>query len=163
MQLTRSFLYYKPPTTEENINAWEKLVSIQIPEQYRTFLLQSNGADGSAEWGFTFTNSAGEKTSDGLFWLYGIEELTGAIKEIKEDEIGGYRPGYHLDELIPIGQNYCHSSITMIGYKGDDYGKIILLDYAGYTDSTGDLMKIYLADSFEDFLQMFYKIPGYDE
>lgn len=146
------FIDYREPATGTEIQAWENNAAIQIPQQYRDFLLQSNGAGTYPGWGFTYSDpETGRLITDGIFSFLALGDINGIMTDLSnhKDKTG---QSYHLDELIPIATNYCHSCTTMIGYKGDNYGKIILLDYVGFEDENGDLKKsIWLIPSMSSY------------
>ncbi len=160
------FIFYREPATEIEIQEWEESTKIKIPSQYRDFLLQTNGAWVSSKWAYPSINPVtGETIGDLMSAFYSLEIIK-LDTEVLIDAIKNEgSPGYHLHELLLIAHNECHSCRTFIGYKGEDYGKIILLDYCGYSDHDGDknFNKVYLANSFDEFLQMFFKVPGYDD
>jgi hypothetical protein len=157
------FISYRDPATEEEIQSWETLNGIRLPEQYRNFLSQSNGAGTYEPWAFEYTDLETKKlTTDGVFSFLALEDIKGVIEQLADGYPWGSE-GYHSHELLPIAFNHCHSCTTMIGYQDDDYGRIILLDYLGYEDENGKIKKVYLADSFEAFLNIFLRMPGYED
>ncbi|MBZ0284878.1 MAG: SMI1/KNR4 family protein [Anaerolineae bacterium] len=128
-QITNTY----PPPSEATVAAFETQLNIQLPPDYRLFLLEHNGGKPKSQ---TFFISA-EQGEDILRYFLGIPQ-----------------------NFLPIGVD-TFGNLICLSIAGDDYDKVYFWDHDWeVTEGTPDYSNVYLlADSFDSFLNKLYDSP----
>ena len=114
------------------IEKTEKEIQCQLPEDYKEFLKQYNGAD----LYFNSFTISGTDLDYNLFRLNSLEEIVNSFENLREYEI--------IENLIPIGDTLGDGIFIAVSVKEECYGKI----YVVYSD----LKYEFQANSFSEFL-----------
>lgn len=137
------------PTSTEDITAFEARRKIVFPEDYRQFLLKSNGGrpipDVFDVPGFEFRGGT-------VNAFYGLHNGPYSRLEQAIEMYAGRIPA----DLIPIAAEDC-GNIVCIGWKGKRRGKVYFWDHENELDENGrgrtDYENVYIvANSLGEFL-----------
>jgi len=148
-QITNTY----PPAPEAAVAAFEAQLNVQLPPDYRIFLLKHNGGKPKPQ---TFFISA-EQGDDLLRYFLGIPPVLEFYNIY--DYVKTYR-GRIPQNFLPIGEDYL-ANLVCLSIAGDDYGRVYFWDHDWeVTESTPDYSNVYLlADSFDSFLNKLYDTP----
>ena len=136
---------YKNGNSEEVLKL-EKTFRIKLPEDYRNFLIQSNGGDVTD--GYLYVKELDEGMRMGYFFGIDIKEGFADINEINEE----------YDDDIPkksllIGMDEGSGFILLVN-DGKNNG-IWYYDHTYFFDqSSDDLNTYFICDTFSDFIKM---------
>jgi cell wall assembly regulator SMI1 len=141
------------PLTGETISGFEAQLKMQLPKDYRDFMLSNNGGTPEEDWVFDFIE-AGDSTptSSVIRKFLSISDEYSSIGKayarlVNSKEIS--------PNLLPIagdpGGNYIFLSVS-----GEDCGKIYFGDHEIEDSNTGFIALSLVADSFSNFLENFY-------
>ena len=136
-------------TSREEIQQFEARWKVKLPEDYKLFLLESNGGAPTPR---TFHVPRWELEGSALDFFHGFHDepysrLERAF-EVYTDRIPA--------DLLPIGRD-AFGNIVCIGWKGKRKGKIYFWDHEDELDENGlfvqDYRNVYLvANSLQEFL-----------
>ncbi len=112
--------------TEELLQAIEKKYACQLPDDYRKFLLENNGAYPTPDC-ITF-EEAGRKTASDVFCLFAIgEERASLSMEWHLETFSNRLP----ENSLPIGRD-SSGNLWLIGLRGENAGAIFFWDHGSY-------------------------------
>lgn len=144
VDIRRSFI----PLDEADIAAIEQELAVQLPPDYRAFLLESNGGRPASNV-FTYTRPDGP-TAGIVDWFLGIH--TGDNESLRR-YVRRYK-GRMPANLLPIAEDP-FGNIICLAVTGDDTGRVYFWDHEyeaseGEPPATDNVYRI--ADSFSAFL-----------
>ena len=145
--------------TEETIQEFEREIKIKLPQDYKDFLINSNGGTPDGTWVFDFFdigNSCENSTAIDFF-----EKIyTGDSNTIENDNIKARYKALVDTEQIPINllpiADDTYGNIIFICIAGTDFGKVFFGDHELEVPGTGYLVMSLIADSFSSFLEKLY-------
>lgn len=134
--------------TEEEVQAFEKLVGYKLPGDYRNFLLTQNGGEGPTPQSFKV--ATGETTLLQRLYPLGCD---------KDDLIANFnwKEGEFPKEVILIGQDL-GGNFVCLALDGKKKGHVLFLDHETNTESPEDIWDnlFLIAPSFDEFLKGLY-------
>lgn len=155
-----------PPSTEEQIVAFEAELGTSLPDDYRAFLLEWNGVffkDSDAA--FLLKDSEDDDTDYFVTRLYGLKDKD------TFDDVRRMQSGYAFNERVPreiiaIGDNNSWNHLC-ISVSGPDRGAIYLWDPGEPWEPDGRNVPTRewlhpVADNFAEFWQAIYPRPPYE-
>jgi cell wall assembly regulator SMI1 len=153
------------PLSEERLARLESQLKARLPEDYRAFLLQSNGGR-PAPCRFTFALE-GEEQESILEWFFAVHDQPYEEDEDWGPDAGEGLPPYFaqpLDEVrkdfrsempkakvLPVGRDP-GGNLVCLGYAGKWAGRVYFFDH-----EMG--MLVHLAESFTEFLAGLSPLP----
>jgi len=135
------------PTSNQEIDLFEKDLNIKLPTEYRNWLLKFNG--GSPRPRVFEFRLDGEEASSCVAWFYAIDEgrINNLRKTIEVFKLNDVRMPV---DLLPIACDPGGNQICL-GYQGDNLGKVFFWDHE--QECGGEYDNCYLiANSFNEFL-----------
>jgi hypothetical protein len=142
-----SLTIFNPPADEVRVVALETRLGTRLPEEYRRFLLDFNGARPSPAC-FHLALRAGPYTDSVVDYFLSVD----VADELNIDTVLGWLQGRKPPALLPIatdpGANY-----VMLGIEGDVRGKVYFWDHDHEPQNETGWSNIDLiADSFDAFM-----------
>ena len=145
-QLSRSLTAF-PTLTEDTLKAVEKKYAIQLPGDYRKFLLENNG-------GFPWPNcvtftEAGRKTASDVFcYLAILDKRAWASMEWHFDTFSRWLP----KNTVPIARDSC-GNLWLLAVGSENSGSVFFWDHGSYAtfDETDLVNWPRVAKSFLEF------------
>lgn len=150
VKLERAFA----PTSREEIHRFEMRRGIVLPQEYRNFLLQSNGGAPEPD---SFDVPGWTHKASGMQRFFGIRK--GDVNDLDRTcEV--YRDRIP-NELLPIASD-SFGNIIAIGIRGQRRAKIYFWDHEDELDENGlhrqDYSNVFLlANSIDEFLNKLYE------
>jgi hypothetical protein len=142
--------------TQEDISALNKRLSLQIPDDYKVFLLKNNGGE-PKEYAIKFNENQLEIGGEELGYFYGLETKTENILDAL-DNLQHFLP----ENLIPIADTP-GGNLFLLSVNKDTYGNVFYKDHEiedsfEFSDSNKKLPEsmLLVANSFSDFLTKLY-------
>jgi cell wall assembly regulator SMI1 len=137
-----------PALTPEVLNAFEDEIGGRLPDDYKRFLLKSNGG-----W---------NEPTLGLHWNGELHKVPDFCRLLATDEIGIRRALRNLREMnidgyLPITSTQNGEDICL-DFR-DNIGTVWLLVYFYENDVPVDATKVYIAESFTEFLKRLVEMP----
>ncbi|MCV9934089.1 SMI1/KNR4 family protein [Flavobacterium sp. LS1R47] len=130
----------------ENIKKIEEEFGINLPEDYKIFLINNNG--GEVDDAYFYVNDISQKIMMGLFYGVDLEKNAANIIKINkeyEDDI--------LDNSLLIGGDAGGGWILLV-FDGESDG-IWYYDHSYFfEESTDELNTYFICDTFTEFLEM---------
>lgn len=140
--------------TSEEIRSFEKDFSIVLPEDYKSFLEESNGGMPDGDYVFEFFDEVTERINHSViqeFFILNTNE-DGSYNDLKNNCMNLWNDEALGKSDIPFaldpGGNYLCLSLN-----SDDYGTVYLCNHEYEDADTGYLVKSKVADSFSKFLE----------
>jgi hypothetical protein len=131
--------------SKQNINKIEKEFSVKLPNDYKEFLIENNGAD--IETGLFYVKDIGQTIPMGYFYGVDIVEGYADIIEINKE----YRDDI-LENSILIGTDEGEGWILLI-CDGENDG-IWYYDHSYFFEqSTDDLNTYFICETFSEFME----------
>jgi hypothetical protein len=138
------------PLSWDKLEEFEDRYQLTIPPQYRDFLLKHNGGSPVPD---TISFPDGSNTSS-IRLIYGIHN--GPYWSTLDWAFESYL-GSMPEEFIPFGEDPM-GNVFIIAVKGNDLGKIYFWDHELASDQQPWYENLtWLADSFNEFLEMLYQ------
>ncbi|WP_338553176.1 SMI1/KNR4 family protein [Paenibacillus sp. KS-LC4] len=135
------------PITLEEINEFQQKLNLRLPEQYKNFLLESNGGDPSPSM-FKISDEQGEGV---LNIFYGIGDMYSNLEEYIDIYEGRLPLGF-----IPIG-NDPSGNVICLGLNEKYYSNIYFWDHEQESDNPDDMSNMFfLANDLNEFLNSLY-------
>ncbi|MEY8747004.1 SMI1/KNR4 family protein [Paenibacillus tundrae] len=135
------------PITLEEINEFQQKLNLRFPEQYKNFLLESNGGDPSPSM-FKISDEQGEGV---LNIFYGIGDMYSNLEEYIDIYEGRLPSGF-----IPIG-NDPSGNVICLGLSEKYYSNIFFWDHEQESDNPDDMSNMsFLANDLNEFLNSLY-------
>lgn len=143
--------------TEEQVRDFEKQLGIELPQDYKEFMLNNNGGEPDGNWAFDFFEyNSSEKTSSIVKYFEKIY-----LEETMEND--DLRAGYKaLVDSEQISTNYLpiaddpFGNIIFICVGTEKHGKVFFGNSELEDPETGYLVVSLIADSFTEFLEKLY-------
>jgi hypothetical protein len=138
------------PLTEERVVAFEQQLGTRLPEDYREFLLETNGGRPTVPAVFRYADRSGPYTDSVVNWFYGLHEG----HHYRLDESLTYGRAVIPSELFAIADDPGGNSICLVA-TGPERGKVYFFVNDGAGDADPELNRKQLhriSDSFEAFL-----------
>ncbi|MBK9258449.1 MAG: SMI1/KNR4 family protein [Polyangiaceae bacterium] len=137
------------PTTREEIQRFEARWKVKLPDDYKLFLLESNGGAPTPR---TFHVPRWEHEGSALDFFYGIHDRENSSLD---EACEAYTDRIPAD-LIPIAADAFGNNVC-IGWKGKRRGKIYFWDHEDELDENGlcrqDYRNVFLvANRLQEFL-----------
>ena len=139
------------------ISDFETLCHVNLPQDYKDFMLKNNGGTPEEMWAFDFVDAASSKTTNSLInYFYVIytkettenDDLKAAYGAMRRDDI--LPPAIMPIAYDPFGNIICMS----VGEK--DYGKVCIANHELEDPETGYLIISQVADTFSEFIDKCY-------
>lgn len=139
--------------TEQDISKIENELDVQLPQDYKNFLLKNNGGSPVEGWIFDFTQIIPE--SDEPFENNSVIRKFSALSELPF-----FYGNLIAEELIPkkflpIASDPFGNEILLCADQ-DNYGRIYFADHEMYDPETDYWILTELADSFAEFIDKLY-------
>lgn len=140
---------YGPKPTKEDIADFEESIGAELPDDYKKFLLQTNGGDVSGFIAWTLDRV-------GLWEAYGMECVSGIgtsegwselPRTVQNPDAG---PAGFLPIAHDAGGNYLYLNLNK--EQAQAYGSLYVIDHEVYGESPYDFK--YVAPSFTAFLKL---------
>jgi cell wall assembly regulator SMI1 len=146
-----------PPLTEIALAKLEEQLELKLPQDFRAFLLESNG--GYLEEGLTvdFVETGYETVTSTLIneFYYLGSSTDRSFSNIASEHVRLIENDLIPPSLIPVatdaGGNY-----ILLCVSGDDYGHVYFANHELEDPETGYLVMSSIADSFTEFIDMLY-------
>ena len=141
----------------EDIAEFENEVGIKFPEDYKRFMLKSNGGTPKEEWLYDFFDEVTEADNTSVirefFSLFSDDTVKmGNLKKIyKTMTYEEMIP----DDMLPIADDP-GGNVIAISLNKDDYGYMYFINHEYDDLDTGYLVKSKIAESMSDFLDVLY-------
>ena len=136
---------------EARLRQWEASEGISLPDDYRTFLLETNGGRPKQRC-FDYADESGPYTDGAIQAFHGIHgETYNRLDKIAETS-KAVVPG----SFLPIASDSFGNSICL-GISGPERGKVYFFDEEGASDGEPEENRTHLhriADSFREFLDV---------
>lgn len=140
--------------TSEEIRSFEQDFSIVLPEDYKSFLEESNGGMPDGDYVFEFFDEVTERINHSViqeFFILNTNE-DGSYNDLKNNCMNLWNDEALGKSDIPFaldpGGNYLCLSLN-----SDDYGTVYFCNHEYEDADTGYLVKSKVADSFSKFLE----------
>jgi len=145
--------------TEKALSEFEEQFSIQLPYDYKSFMLKNNGGTPVGNWGFDFIESDTVNKTSSLIHYFGViyEEETYEVDDLKAGYIALLSSEQIPDTLMPIADDPFGNGI-FLSVAGDDYGKVYFGNHELEDPITGYLIMSEIAESFSKFIDSCYEI-----
>ncbi len=140
--------------TSQDIREIEQKLSLVLPDDYKAFMLESNGGMPEGDYVFEFFDEVTEKTNHSViqeFFILNKEEsddyddlMTNCMELWDEEMLGKDDIPFALD---PGGNYLC------LSLGSDDYGTVYLCNHEYDDAETGYLVNSKVADSFSAFIE----------
>ena len=142
---------------KETIAAFEKNLNINLPEDYKQFMIKNNGGMPEDDVVFNYFDNVTETEKRAViqeFYIIYTED------NFEVDNIKNICKGFWNDEALPETMYSFGSdpagNILCISLSSDDYGSVYLCNHEFETIDTGYMMPSKIADSFDGFLNALY-------
>lgn len=142
----------------QQLDNFEKKIRQKLPEDYRNFMIEHNGGTPSEDLVFDYIDVVVEQentTDIREFYIFydsetsNYDDIVFIYKTMTNDKI---IPA----EMLPIGDDSLGNPFGILLSKGNDYGKIYLMNHETENSETGYLAMSKVADSFADFIKKLY-------
>ena len=138
----------EPPLTEERVANFEKELGTSLPDQYRRFLLRTNGGLVSSDTNVVDLDGAPWSSTD-------VHVFFGIGGSVESSELSWNRSTFSEripDELLPIADD-SGGCVFCLSLKGPDRGAVLFCDLQSVAFDYEATPKFYpVAPDFEAFL-----------
>lgn len=140
--------------TKDAIARLEEKFSLKLPEDYKNFLVETNGGvvDGEKTKGIVLSEEYGENLEVNVDVFFGVDTEENATnidywmeQDYLEDDI--------LENTVLIGDTYQHGFIVLI-CEGEDKGVYYWDDTYTFEQSSDEGNMYWIADTFTEMLEM---------
>ncbi len=142
----------------QQLDNFEKKIRQKLPADYRNFMIEHNGGTPSEDLVFDYIDVVVEQentTDIREFYIFydsetnNYDDIVYIYKTMTNDKI-------IPPEMLPIGDDSLGNPFGILLSKGNDYGKIYLMNHEIENSETGYLAMSKVADSFADFITKIY-------
>lgn len=140
--------------SEEDILDFERKYNINLPESYRSFLLQNNGGTPNPNI-FDFNDNYGQNTSSLVHYFYALYNGDG-YDNIEQNYKLFKSEGRIPINILPIADDP-FGNMVCISFSGSDCGKIYFWDHELESQNKSYDNLSLIADSFTDFINSLRK------
>jgi len=147
--------------TESTISDFEVNFNIKLPDDYKVFLLGSNGGVPGGNWCFDFIeNGSTIKTSSVISYfevLYAEETME--VDDLRAGYVALVESGQVPSTLLPIADDP-FGNIIFISVGEDDFGRVYFGNHELEVPETGYLVMSQIAETFSEFMDKLYLYNG---
>ena len=143
------------PLNDVEITQFEIQFQIELPQDYKAFMLKNNGGVPENDWAFDYVEKGYANSSiiRDFFVLYveethAYDDLKKAYKMVKEDSSVS-------SDFMPIATDPGGNTI-FLAVGGENYGKVYFSNHELDDAETGYMVMSLIADSFSDFIDKCY-------
>ena len=146
------------PINDSIISEFERIFHIQLPQDYKEFILKNNGGRPEDDWGFDFAEVGGTaSTSSVICDFLAINSDSGKTF----DDLGKtYRMLVEEKQipprLLPFASDPGGNYICISVVAGEDYSKVYFCNHEWEDPKTGFMILSPIADSFTEFIEKCY-------
>lgn len=147
----------------DKILKFENELNIQLPLDYKNFMLKNNGGIPKKDWAFDFVDTETNSITSSLITCFYV------IYPEETDEDDDLRTIYQMHQeeeelpkdMLPIAEDPSGNVICMCVSKSN-FGRIFFCDHELEDTETGYIVTYAIADSFSAFLDKLYEF-NYEE
>jgi ankyrin repeat protein len=137
-----------PPLTSGDIKAFEREIDGRLPEDYKRFLLMSNGGMAEPTLGFRWNGKVNKLPGFKMLLPSPDKSLRRALRNLRELNVDGY---------LPIASTMNDEDIC-VAFRGN-VGEVSLALYEYDNEVAMGAFMMPLANSFTEFRNMLFEIP----
>lgn len=140
-----------------NILAFESEVGIKFPEDYKAFIIKSNGGIPKENWLYNFFDKVTERKNTSVIRKFFSLTSDNSVLKNNLREIYNTMTNEKAipNDMLPIADDP-GGNIIGISLNKNDFGYVYFLNHEYDDLDTGYLIKSEIAKSFSDFLNLLY-------
>ena len=143
--------------SQEDIEEFENEVGINFPEDYKSFMLESNGGTPKENWLYDFFDEVTEAENTSV-----IRKFFSLFKD-ESAKFGNIRKIYNImtgeetipADMLPIADD-SGGNVIAISLNKADFGYVYFINHEYDDLDTGYLVKSKISESFSGFLDALY-------
>jgi cell wall assembly regulator SMI1 len=153
------FLDVGSQLTNESIARFESELEIELPQDYKRFLLENNGGEPQGNWAFDFFEfNVPDKTSSIIRYFYKVfDNQTHEVDDLKSIYKALVGSGQILKKYLPIAEDP-FGNIIFLGVDKKNFDNVVFGNAELEDPETGYLVMSIISNNFSEFLNSLYLI-----
>jgi cell wall assembly regulator SMI1 len=145
--------------TNESIAKFESELEIELPQDYRRFLLENNGGEPQENWAFDFFEfNVPDKTSSVIRYFYKVfDNKTHEVDDLKSIYKALVRSGQIPKEYLPIAEDP-FGNIIFLRVDKKNFDNVVFGNAELEDSETGYLVMSMISNTFSEFFNSLYLV-----
>jgi len=135
----------------------ENQLQIELPQDYKDFMLANNGGTPEEDWAFDFVELDPSKITSSIIQEFMIiyAEETMEVNDLRAGYVALVESGQIPKALLPIAEDP-GGNLICISVSEKDYGRVYFGNHELEVPETGYIVMSLIANSFSEFIAKLY-------